>query len=163
MFHWANQEPVSFNLYSSENWVWILLDQAYQWVVVVIDSVFTASVFFGIMWPTWCPKIQKLLARSVFEIHPKVNCSPGRWLVASIWAWYPILRNCVVALVWQRAYFGVWWLFKILWKSLSCSQIQHSSSLDDVCVVLLIACFCGSILMSWGFGMATVGLFGIIL
>lgn len=103
------------------------------------------------MWLAWCPKIQKLLARSLFEIHAKVSFSLDGWLVASIWAWYLILRNSIVALVRQRAYFGVWRLFKILWKSLSCSLIQHCSSLGDLHVVLLIACFHGSILMSWGF------------
>lgn len=151
LFHWATQEPGSLNLYSSENWVWVLLDQVYQWMVVVMDSVFLASVFFRIMWPTWCQKIQKLLARNLLETHAKVNFSPDRCLVASIWACYPILRNSIVALMWQRAYFGVGWLFTILWKSVSCSLIQHCSSLGDLHVVLLTAWFHGSRLMSWGF------------
>lgn len=103
------------------------------------------------MWLTWCQKIQKLLARSLFEIHTKMNFSPGGRLVASIWAWYWIFRNSVVALVWRRACFGVCYFSAILWKSVSCSLIQHCSSLGGLLVVLLIACFRGSRLMSWVF------------
>jgi len=48
-FIWLYQKPRSLNLYGSVHRIWILLDQAYQAVAVVMDSVFTGSVFFRIM------------------------------------------------------------------------------------------------------------------
>lgn len=60
---------------------------------------------FSILFDMSCQKISKLLARSLFEINAKC-CSPDRWSVALSWVCYPVLRNSVLALVWQRAYFS---------------------------------------------------------
>lgn len=44
-FHRAYQKHQSLNLHGSVHRVWVLLDQAYQAVVVVMNSVFTGSDF----------------------------------------------------------------------------------------------------------------------
>lgn len=78
-----------------------------------------------------------------------MSCFPVIGPVISVRACYAVVRYSVLVLVWWTIYFGVW-TSKILWKSPVYTLIQHCFSVADLHVVLFIAWFSYSFLMSWG-------------
>lgn len=132
------------------NRILILIEPSCQALAAVMEVDFTGSVFFRITWCTWCPKNQWAPSKK----HIRNTCK-----ASELFSWYracyfsqsllPSTEKLCSALVWWRVYFGVWTL-KILWKSPVYSLILHCFSVADLHVVLLIACFSCSLLMSWG-------------